>query len=285
MSHSPASRRVTKRRRTLVIYGDGDHKLRRDTLAGEEPLEIRVNDRQLAVTMRTPGDDFDLVAGNLVSEGLISHREQLHSMRYCGENVDEHGDRSWNVIDAALPQLAADAITSRRVITTSACGVCGATSIDAVRRSSVFGCDTGSATVARETLLELPELLRAEQRLFDSTGGLHAAGLFRFDGTALYVREDVGRHNAVDKVIGAALRDDRLPATETVMQVSGRASFELVQKCHLAGVPVMAAVSAPSSLAAELADEVGITLVGFSRGERATIYTHPQRVAGCGQRL
>lgn len=277
-----SSRRITKRRRAVVVYADGDPKVRRETLAGEEPLEIRVNDQQLAVTMRTPGDDFDLVCGNLVSESLLFHQEQIGSLRYCGENVDADGERSWNVIDANLPGLGPDAISTRRVITTSACGVCGATSIDEVRRSSHFesyeAVPTEQLTVA--TLLQLPDLLREQQALFDSTGGLHAAALFSFSGQLQFVREDVGRHNAVDKVIGAALRSGELPARNTVMQVSGRASFELVQKCHLAGVPVMAAVSAPSSLAVELAEEVGLTLVGFSRGDRATIYTHPQRVTG-----
>ena len=269
--------RVTTRRRALVVRADGSATPRRETLAGEEPLEIRVNGRPLAVTMRTPGDDFDLVAGNLVSEGFVGRPDELAVMRYCGGAVVD-GTNTYNVVEASVLGLDPDSIAERRVVTTSACGVCGTTSIDEVRRQSRFGEHCTEMRLPVATLLALPERLRAEQALFDATGGLHAAGLFGADGALRCVREDVGRHNAVDKVIGWALREGRLPLRDAVLQVSGRASFELVQKCHLAGIPMLAAVSAPSSLAADLAEEVGITLVGFSRGDRATVYTHPERV-------
>ena len=268
--------RVTARRKATLITADGARP-KRETLAGEEPLEIRVNGKQLAVTMRTPGDDFDLVAGNLVSEGYLAAARDLLNLRYCaGAVVDS--TNTYNVIDGTVLGLNPDDIAERRVITTSACGVCGTTSIDEVRRQSHFGEPDASFSIAADVLLALPDTLRDAQDLFERTGGLHAAGLFDADGKLLCIREDVGRHNAVDKVIGWALRNDMLPLRNTVLQVSGRASFELVQKCHLAGIPMMSAVSAPSSLAADLADEVGITLAGFSRGDRITVYTHPERV-------
>lgn len=269
--------RVTTRRKAVLIRANEGSRPKRETLAGEEPLEIRVNGKPLAVTMRTPGHDFDLVAGNLVSEGFLSNRQELATMRYCaGKNED--GEQTFNVIDAAVLGLDPASISERKVVTTSACGVCGTTSIDEVRRQSRFGERATEARIQADILLSLPDHLREAQKLFDSTGGLHAAGLFTTDGELLCAREDVGRHNAVDKVIGWALREGKLPLRDTVMQVSGRASFELVQKCHLAGIPIMSAVSAPSSLAADLADEVGITLAGFSRGDRITVYTHPERV-------
>ena len=269
--------RVTQRRPASVIRADGSVTRRRETLAGEEPLEIRVNGKPLAVTMRTPGDDFDLVAGNLVSEGFVTLPDLLANMRYCGGAIVD-GTNTYNVIDAAILGLAPDAISERRVVTTSACGVCGTTSIDEVRRQSHFPPADEDFRIPAATLLALPDRLRESQDLFERTGGLHAAGLFDEQGELLCIREDVGRHNAVDKVIGWALREGRLPLRRTILQVSGRASFELVQKSHLAGIPIMSAVSAPSSLAADLAEEVGITLAGFSRGDRVTIYTHPERI-------
>lgn len=269
--------RVTTRRKAVLVRANEASRPKRETLAGEEPLEIRVNGKPLAVTMRTPGQDFDLVAGNLVSEGFLAAQQDLATMRYCaGKNED--GEQTFNVIDAAIIGLDPASISERKVVTTSACGVCGTTSIDEVRRQSRFGADTAETRIQADVLLSLPGRLREAQKLFDSTGGLHAAGLFTTEGELLCAREDVGRHNAVDKVIGWALREGMLPLRNTVLQVSGRASFELVQKSHLAGIPIMSAVSAPSSLAADLADEVGITLAGFSRGDRVTLYTHPERV-------
>lgn len=269
--------RVTARRKAVLITADGARP-KRETLAGEEPLEIRVNGRPLAVTMRTPGDDFDLVAGNLVAEGLLGRGHELLNMRYCGGAVVD-GTNTYNVIDATILGLDPASIVERRVVTTSACGVCGTTSIDEVRRQSRFGDADRGTVVDAEVLLRLPDTLRDAQEVFERTGGLHAAGLFSPAGELLCIREDVGRHNAVDKVVGWALREDRLPLHGTILQVSGRASFELVQKCHLAGIPIMSAVSAPSSLAVDLAEEVGITLAGFSRGDRVTVYAHPERIA------
>jgi FdhD protein len=273
---------VTLRTQPDGTAGGGSTPVRRDrpdVLAVEDPIEIRVNGRQLSVTMRSPGDDFDLVAGFLVSEGLVVDHDDLVGMRYCaGRDADGH--QQHNVIDASVRGgRLADAVVARRVTTTSACGVCGTASIDAVSRASGHPIGPVRTSVSCALLGELPERLRADQVAFDRTGGLHAAGLFTFDGELLCVREDVGRHNAVDKVVGWALRERRLPLADTVLQVSGRASFELVQKASMAGIPVLAAVSAPSSLAVDLAVAAGITLVGFNRGSGMNVYSSPERIA------
>ncbi|WP_026553689.1 formate dehydrogenase accessory sulfurtransferase FdhD [Arthrobacter sp. 35W] len=258
---------------------------REEQLAAEEPLEIRLGHQPFSVTMRTPGDDFDLVAGFLLSEGVIWEPGQLISERFCA-GEDENGMQTFNVVEAQLrPDVALpDTAAARNVYTTSSCGICGTASIDAVRKASRHPvADGGTAPMVDAALLaSLPDELRTGQKLFEKTGGVHAAGLYSADGHLLYLREDVGRHNAVDKVLGAALRDGRLPLHNTVLQVSGRASFELVQKAAMAGVPVLAAVSAPSSLAVELAAESGVTLVGFSRGTSMNVYSHPGRIGGTG---
>lgn len=277
--------RASRRRRvTRVRVEDGRVEVdaRADTIAGEEPLELRLNGRPFTVTMRTPGDDFDLAAGFLVSEGVISTMEQIESLRY-GPGVDADGRASYNIVEVALAAGVEPPDTSaeRHVYTSSSCGICGTASIEAVRRTSAFDVAADGLRIAVADLLALPDALRAEQSLFSSTGGVHAAGLFALgdDGPRLLcLREDVGRHNAVDKVVGWALREGRLPLTGTVLQVSGRASFELVQKAHLAGIPALAAVSAPSSLAVELAEEAGLTLAGFSRGRSVNLYSRPDRV-------
>lgn len=255
--------------------------MREEALAVEEPLEIRLGHESFSVTMRTPGDDFDLVSGFLVSEGIIFDPEQLISLRFCA-GEDENGRQTFNVVEA---QLRPDVIrplpaAQRHVTTSSACGICGTASIDAVHKSSHFSVATPVEEVllSASLLASLPEILREQQKLFEKTGGVHAAGLFAPDGELLSLREDVGRHNAVDKVIGAAFREKQLPLSNTILQVSGRASFELVQKAAMAGVPMLAAVSAPSSLAVELALDAGVTLVGFSRGGTLNVYTHPGRV-------
>ncbi len=259
---------------------------REDQVAVEEPLQIRVaawgeRDRvELTVTMRTPGHDFELVAGFLVGEGIVRTAEQIATMRYCA-GTDQEGTQTFNVVDvtlaAGMPPLPPSA--ARRVTTTSACGICGTPSIDQVRRAAPpTHRDSARLRLAVGVLLRLPEQLRAGQALFARTGGVHAAGVFTAHGDALVVREDVGRHNAVDKVVGRSLLDGTLPLSDAVLQVSGRASFELVQKAWLAGIPVLAAVGAPSSLAVELAREAGITLVAFSRGDRFNVYAHPERV-------
>lgn len=253
---------------------------RADVLAVEEPLEIRVNGTRLAVTMRTPGSDVELTAGFLVSEGIVTRAEDIVVARYC-DGVDETGTNTYNVLDVALaphvpppnPELA------RNFTTTSACGVCGKASIDTVVTQSAFDSATDDLRIGADDVLALPDRLRDGQAVFEKTGGLHAAALFDGDsGELLVLREDVGRHNAVDKVIGWAVMGDRLPLRHCVIQVSGRASFELVQKAAMAGIPVLSAVSAPSSLAADLADDRGITLVGFSRGDSMVIYTRPERI-------
>ncbi|MFE0464453.1 formate dehydrogenase accessory sulfurtransferase FdhD [Kitasatospora sp. NPDC058965] len=270
--------RVTVRRPVLRLR-DGSSTQRPDTLAAEEPMEIRVGGRPLTVTMRTPGDDFDLAAGFLVSEGVLHHAEQLAAIRYCaGATAD--GGNTYNVVDVALaPGVPApDASLERNFYTTSSCGLCGKASLDAVRTTAAWSVAEDPLRTTPEVLSALPDRLRAAQRVFDTTGGLHAAGLFTAAGDLLAVREDVGRHNAVDKVIGHALREGLLPLRDTVLMVSGRASFELVQKAVMAGIPLLAAVSAPSSLAADLAAETGLTLVGFLRGTSMNVYTGAERV-------
>jgi len=256
---------------------------RMDTLAGEEPLEIRVGHhgaprRPLAVTMRTPGDDLDLAIGFLFTEGLIGAAEDVLTAQLCA-GTDE--PNTYNVVDVTLrPDVPPpDTDPARNFYTTSSCGVCGKASIDAVRTRSRYDVSADPTTVAADVLIGLPDQLRAAQETFDRTGGLHAAGLFTATGEPVCVREDVGRHNAVDKVIGWALREGRVPLVGHVLLVSGRASFELVQKASMAAVPVLAAVSAPSSLAADLAAECGLTLVGFLRGATMNVYAGEARVA------
>lgn len=280
--------RVTQRRKVHRFVLDGSPgalefpvRFREDVLAVEEPLEIRLGEMSFSVTMRTPGDDFDLVAGFLVSEGIIWSPDQLISLRFCA-GEDEDGVQTFNVVEAQLRPDVVLPDTGRNVYTSSSCGICGTDSIEAVRKSSHYGPAEDHMAVPLETLASLPERLREAQAVFDVTGGVHAAGLFRVTddgGTELMcLREDVGRHNAVDKVVGWALREKLLPLSGTVLQVSGRASFELVQKASLAGIPVLAAVSAPSSLAVELAEASGITLAGFSRGTSLNIYAGHERI-------
>jgi len=270
--------RVTSRVRIVQVTGS-DRTEAVDTVVAEEPLELRLGGEPLAVTMRTPGDDFDLVAGFLVSEGVITEREQLRTIRYCA-GATEDGQNTYNVLDAALaPGVTIPPLGLRRTFaTTSSCGVCGKDSLDAVRTRTAFPPAGDPVEVSPATLTALPERLGAAQRVFQRTGGLHAAGLFTATGELLCIREDVGRHNAVDKVVGWALREGRLPLTGTVLLVSGRASFELAQKAVMAGIPVLAAVSAPSALAVELATEAGLTLVGFLRGDSMNVYSGAHRI-------
>jgi FdhD protein len=270
--------RVTARRPIRRLTHDGDVH-RPDTLAVEEPFEIRVNGTPLTVTMRTPGDDVDLAHGFLLTEGVIGSREDVLTARYCaGSDVD--GRNTYNLLDVRLaPDVPApDPSVTRNFYTTSSCGVCGKAALDAVRLATRFPIDNHTDTVSSRVLATLPDQLRNHQKVFETTGGIHAAALFTYDGVLLAVREDVGRHNAVDKVLGWALRTDRVPLHGCVLMVSGRASFELAQKAAMAGVPILAAVSAPSSLAVDVAQEQGITLIGFLRGETMNIYTGEQRV-------
>ncbi|MFC7221212.1 formate dehydrogenase accessory sulfurtransferase FdhD [Streptomyces polyrhachis] len=270
--------RVTVRRRVTRIR-DGVVSHRPDTLAAEEPMEIRVGSRPLTVTMRTPGDDFDLAVGFLVSEGVVHAAEQVASIRYCAGATSDGGN-TYNVVDVVLAPgvKPPDASLERNFYTTSSCGLCGKASLEAVRTSSAWSVTRDPLRIGPEVLTALPDRLREAQRVFDSTGGLHAAGLFSATGDLLFLREDVGRHNAVDKVIGHALRAGMLPLRRSILMVSGRASFELVQKAVMAGIPLLAAVSAPSSLAVDLAAETGMTLVGFLRGTSMNVYTGAERL-------
>ena len=271
---------ITARRRVTCMTVGDPLVTKEDALAVEEPLEIRVGGRSLAITMRTPGHDFDLAAGFLVSEGVITLGEHFSTARYCAGATDE-GPNTYNILDVSLaPGVAPpDPSLERSFFTTSSCGLCGKASIDAVRTQSAYDVRGDVLRIDAELLTTFPLKLRAEQAVFEKTGGLHAAALFEgVSGRMLVLREDVGRHNAVDKVIGWALKEDLLPLRGTVLMVSGRASFELTQKAMMAGIPFLAAVSAPSSLAAELATEVGMTLVGFLRGSSMVIYAGDERV-------
>lgn len=270
--------RVTARRPAHHLTA-GDIVSRPETLAVEEPLEIRVNGSPLTVTMRTPGSDIELAQGFLLTEGVITGRDDVLTVRYCRGSGND-GLNTYNVLDVTLAEdvPAPDVDITRNFYTTSSCGVCGKASVDAVRLISRHCPGDDPASVAAEALTAMPGQLRSAQRVFDSTGGLHGAALFAVDGTMLAVREDIGRHNAVDKVIGWALKSGRIPLSGTVLLVSDRASFELTQKAVMAGVPVLAAVSAPSSLAVDLASQSGLTLVAFLRGESMNVYTRPDRV-------
>jgi FdhD protein len=269
--------RVTRRHPVQHLESSTSHR-RVDTLAVEEPLEIRINGEPFLVTMRTPGDDIDLVHGLLLSESVVRLRSDIAGARYC-DGAGNDGRNTYNVLDVRLAGHVMPPLPElqRKVLVTSACGICGTTTIEQVLRASAFRLSS-RVTIPPDVVLNAPDQLRSRQPGFDRTGGLHAAGLLSTDGDLVCVREDVGRHNAVDKVVGWALREDRLPLTSSILVVSGRASFELTQKAVLAGIPLLAAVSAPSSLAVDLAQQAGLTLVGFVRGQTMNIYTHPERV-------
>jgi len=278
------SRRTARRRITRIEVG-GAESHREDLLAVEEPLEIRLGGTPLSITMRTPGHDFDLAAGFLVSEGVVAHGEELLAIRYCA-GLPADGENTYNVLDVTLAPGVARPVVSldRNFYMTSSCGLCGKASIDAVRTRSRHPVGADPVTVSDEFLSALPDRLRAGQAVFDQTGGLHAAALFdAATGELLALREDVGRHNAVDKVVGWALKEGRLPLSGTVLMVSGRASFELVQKASMAGIPVLAAVSAPSSLAVDLGQELGLTVIGFLRGNSMVVYSGRERVVTAGK--
>ncbi|MBO0678160.1 formate dehydrogenase accessory sulfurtransferase FdhD [Mycolicibacterium sp. S2-37] len=270
--------RVTARRRAHHVTA-ADSVARPETLVVEEPLEIRLRGEPLTVTMRTPGADVELAQGFLLTEGVIGHRDDVLTVRYC-RGADDDGVNTYNVLDVALaahvPLPSTD--VRRNFYTTSSCGVCGKASLEAVRLTSRHCPGDEPSRVAASALSAMPSRLRKAQKVFASTGGLHAAALFTVAGEMLVVREDIGRHNAVDKVIGWALEADRIPLGGTVLLVSGRASFELTQKAVMAGIPIMAAVSAPSSLAVDLAGQSGLTLVAFLRGESMNVYTRPDRI-------
>ena len=254
-----------------------------DRAATEEPLEIRLHGRPFAVIMRTPGADRELAAGFLFSESVVASAENLGTIEHCTENLSNPGNPASpaNLVNVTLTDVSAAALERilaerRQVTTNSSCGMCGRLTIDSLRADRpALRCDW---TMPRAIVASMPERLRAAQSVFDETGGLHAAGLFTSDGRLQVSAEDVGRHNAVDKVVGRMLIRDALPLSDHALFVSGRTSFEIVQKALFGGIPIVASVSAPSSLAIELAEEAGITLVGFVRGERFNIYSHPERI-------
>jgi len=277
-----AGRPGSKTRARILAVTDGERRTRSDYLATEEPLEIRLvvgsAKATVAVTMRTPGADFELAAGFLYGEGVIAGRENIARISYCTDpEVD--AEQQYNIVNvglnaAALPDLHS---LERHFMTSSACGICGKASLDALE---LRGCPVVPAGPALDpaVLPRLPDALRQAQGLFESTGGLHAAGLFTADGELVAVREDVGRHNAVDKLVGWAVMEGRLPLHDHLLMVSGRSSYEILQKALAAGVPVVCAVSAPSSLAVDLARRFGMTLVGFLRGERFNVYAGEERL-------
>lgn len=253
---------------------------RSDHLAVEEPLEIRLAgpdaSSTISITMRTPGHDFELVAGFLLSEGVISSREQIYDIAYCLQ-TESSSLQQFNVVTVQLAGVPERMSVERLVMTSSACGICGSASIEAVHLAGHPELTAGPK-LSFSLLKTFPNLLRSGQRAFDSTGGMHGIALISASGEVHCLREDVGRHNAVDKVVGWALLNGRLPLSETVLMVSGRISFEIVQKALRAGIPIVAAVSAATSLAVELAEDAGMTLIGFLRGESATIYAGRERI-------
>ena len=258
-------------------WDDGHLRRKDDYLAAEEPLEIRIADDPLSVTMRTPGHDRELAAGFLFTEGLIQNRDQILKLESA---EPQDGTNRGNVIQAELaPEAAPDfAKMKRHFFAASSCGICGKASIDSIR-SRLLAAPNPDFRLDAELLTTLPDALRESQDVFQRTGGLHAAALFDPNGKLLVLREDIGRHNAVDKVIGWALLEGRVPLSDSVLLVSGRGGFEIVQKSIVAGVPVVASVSAPSSLAVQLARELHLTLIGFLRGRRFVIYAGEERVA------
>jgi FdhD protein len=265
-----------------VVSDDVD----RDTLAVEEPLEIRLGvfengktvHKSISITMRTPGDDFELAAGFLFTEGILHSKDQIARLHHCGPPNKTNNLQNTVRVDLK-PETTVDfKRLERHFYTSSSCGVCGKSSIEAlhtgVRKLEV----TNLPVFAPATIHQLPDILRRSQNVFDQTGGLHAAGLFDANGNLIALREDVGRHNAVDKLIGSQFLDGRVPLSDKLLQVSGRASFELVQKALMAGIPILSAVGAPSSLAVELAKEFGMTLLGFVRHNRFNIYCGTERI-------
>ncbi len=266
----------------IDVVEDGRTTRRSDRVVTEEPMEIRLNaggeSRTVAVTMRTPGNDFELAAGFLYAEGIVTGKADVPSIRYCVD-PDVEGDQRYNIVTVDLASHVQPDLRGleRHVFTSSACGVCGKTSLDALKVRGCAPAPKGSVIDA-SVITALPERLRDAQGIFDATGGLHAAGLFDATGELVAVREDVGRHNALDKLVGWALMDGRLPLHDHILLVSGRASYELVQKALVAGIGVVCAVSAPSSLAVAVAEEFEMTLIGFMREDRFNVYTGAPRI-------
>ena len=279
---SGKSRRTSKTKTRVRVVEDGGMRVRPDALATEEPMEIRLlagpTKQTVAVTMRTPGADFELAAGFLYGEGIVTCPEDILKISYCVD-PDIDAEQQYNIVNVELRSGREFDLRplERHFYTTSACGVCGKASLEQLE---LRGCPVISPgpEVSAETIYSLPETLREAQGLFDATGGLHAAALFDGEGELLALREDVGRHNATDKLVGWALLEGRLPLSEHVVLVSGRSSFEIMQKCLTAGVPIVSAISAPSSLAVDVAREFEMTLVGFLRGGRFNVYAGSERI-------
>ena len=263
---------------TVVRISEEGCSTESDVAAAEEPLEIRLHDRSFAVIMRTPGADRELAAGFLLAEGVVEHAAELGAVEHCRHphHPDVHNIVNVFLLGDAVARLDATLAERRHVMANSSCGLCGRVTIDSLKTRAAPLQST--MTVLPAVVHALPDALRAKQAVFDRTGGLHGAALFTASGTLITSAEDVGRHNAVDKVIGRLLLDEQLPLDDVVLVVSGRTSYEIVQKAWLAGLPVICAVSAPSSLAIDLAREAGITLLGFARGRAFNIYSHAQRI-------
>jgi FdhD protein len=265
---------TTARNIQVHRYENGALTRTRDAVAVEEPLEIRIGGRSVAVTMRTPGHDFELAAGFLCTEGIVRDPHDIETITYCVDEAQEY-----NVLSVDLRpwvKLDLDALT-RNFYTTSSCGICGKASIDAVRvRIPEMQPDT--LKVPPSLIGSIPAKVKGRQTAFDRTGGVHAAWLCTSDGSLITVREDVGRHNTVDKVIGEQFTAGKLPLRDRLLMLSGRAGFELVQKAAVAGIPIVIAIGAPTSLAIQLAEEAGITLIGFARATTFNVYTHPARI-------
>jgi FdhD protein len=274
-----AIRRTVADRNVLAIRADHTVSLP-DRLVTEEPLEIRAGGpgqepTPVTVTMRTPGHDFELAVGFLLSEGVIDGLPDVRQVKYC--ELPDGVEQLYNVVTVKLARPVD--ITPRRTLTTASCGICGTAQLDELQaRCPLVPASAVGAQLPRSVLLSLPDRLREAQAVFDKTGGLHAAGLFTFDGELLAVREDVGRHNAVDKLVGWAVLAGLLPLSDRVLVVSGRVSYELVQKAAVAGIPVLAAVSAPSSLAVQTAERLGVCVAGFVRPPTANVYCHAERL-------
>jgi FdhD protein len=279
---SGRARRGSKTKTRVRVVEDGRVRVRPDTLATEEPVEIRLlagqTTQTVAVTMRTPGADFELAAGFLYGEGIIDSPEDVQKISYCVDS-ELDAEQKYNIVNVELRRGREFDLRplERHFYTTSACGVCGKASLEQLE---LRGCPVmpPGPEVSAEVLTALPQKLREAQGLFDATGGLHAAALFDQEGELIALREDVGRHNATDKLVGWALLEGRLPLTDHIIMVSGRSSFEILQKCLTAGVPFVCAISAPSSLAVDVAREFGMTLVGFLRGDRFNVYAGSERI-------
>lgn len=286
-----AHTRVRVARLPSTVIGPNGRRRAEQKVAGEEPLEIRLGApgheaETVNVTMRTPGDDFELAVGWCVTEGLLPQPVELAEVKYCvrtpsalaaAEETGEAPEQNYNIV-SVVARHHHGSRSRRTQVTSSSCGICGTESLDALELSTEPIDPSRGPAIPYAVVMSLPDRLRAEQRSFDATGGTHAAGLFRPDGRALVVREDVGRHNAVDKVIGHAAITRRLPLDDHTLMVSGRVSFEIVQKAAMAGIGVIAAVSAPTTLAIDAAQRMGITLATFVRGDTATVWTHAHRI-------